>query len=357
MAASTAQPVTGSPAGYTIIGPPQSGKTSLIAALLEMAGSSYTDHPGPLPVLQWAEGPGNPANPANAGNEASDTPAEVLPGLRRDIAQAIHNGGRFGATGSRTASCRLSMSLQGGLMSGVLRPLRTFNLVDGGGELLMPATEVDRDQAYAEGRQAHAAALRHAQGVILCIPVYPSAPWGQQEGMREIMALLRSSRCRLERLVICLTKYDYATAAYGCKAFDLAQREDVFSDQVIPEVLGSDFLESLRLLSSSRAERGTHVDIAITPVSVYGFIDRNGCANFDLWHPRGSGGMLLQAEAPEGESVPGTREWPLYEAAEVRRHWVPYRIIEPFTYLLTGQGGSLTIPLDRLLKRGAPSRS
>ena len=342
----SAQPMTGPPADYAIIGPPQSGKTSLIAALLERADSSYTDHPGPLPSFRWAD-----EDPA--GGSTADA-------LRGEIGQAIHNGGRVGATGSRTSILRFSMSLPGERWGGVLRgaaPPMTFSVVDGGGELLMPVAEVTRDQAYAESRQAYAAALRQARGVILCIPVYPGAPWHQLEGMREIMALMRSSRCRLERLVVCLTKYEYATAAYGCRAFDLAQREEVFSDRVIGEVLGPDFLESLRVLASSRAQRGGPLDIAITPLSVYGFIHRNGCANFDLWHPHGSGGMLLQAAAPEPQSTPGTRDWPLYEASEVRRLWVPYRIIEPFTYLLTGQGGSLTIPLERLLRRDATARS
>lgn len=333
-------------ADYTIIGRAQSGKTALIAAVLALARNSYHDYPGPEPQFLFEL-------PQALGRRSEEN-HEALEMLRRQIVGSVHNGGVFEVTSRKTNSYELFVQLPGrwgGLFRGAQVKHR-FRLVDGGGELLMPDRGVPADQSYRQQRQRHLEALMQARGVMLCMPVYPPAEFHSAQQLQVVMTWLQSERCCLERLVVSFTKYEHASAVYGRKAFEIAERRDFFIERVILQPQHQELLRCLAALSRKRTAGGVPVQIALTPVSVFGFVGRNGCANFDPWHPAPPlGGMLLQTEPPPGVTPKDTwRKDALYADQDARSRWVPYRIIEPFVYLVTGQGGSLTVPLAELLR-------
>jgi hypothetical protein len=318
-------------ADHTVIGWTGSGKTALIATVLSKAGSCYPQSVLE-PSFEWdAPKPGVPAS------EASGAQQKEMDALRRQLDAATYNGGEFLATSTKVHTYRFDMRI--GRTDPFHGPTtHAFSMVDGGGELLMPPPKGDD----FDPSNQHYVALSQAKGVILCIPSYrlpeEHAYWTWVD---QVLVWLNRPSSRLERLVVCLTKYEHRTAGEGSGARDKADKEDFFVES-IRQAVPPNTRQRLGALAYGKAK------VAITPVSVYGFVADNGCANYDPFHPKQRGGMLLQRAIPDGAEASGTRPWPLYDPDEVLQRWQPYRIIEPFLYLATGRGGSLTLPWEHV---------
>ncbi len=344
-----------------VIGHRRSGKTALIGALLHLTPQSihsfHDEHPAFAPTV---------VPPQSAGR----TPAEVSKASVEDIGAqvvaSLRNGGQYSPTSpsrvfayditltylDQTVRKRRVPSLPGlpGQEDGQGTPrTRSFRVMDTAGELLFPDTAHGGSHAGSgDGSQRRAAELSlfGARSVVLCLPVTYFEDKGGATGLQYIKFLerLRAPDCGLETLVICLTKYESRWAAFGREAVQAALDPAEFLAAAHEIICDDDGLRrSLIGLAGKRGAGGKPVNIVVCPVSVYGFINKNGCANYDLHHDS----MLIQSRIDPRDA--DARPFPLYGEEEARRYWQPFLIADPFMYLATGRMGRMTYPLDEIL--------
>ncbi|MGF1453779.1 MAG: hypothetical protein ACFB6R_00220 [Alphaproteobacteria bacterium] len=351
------------PIECAVVGHRASGKTALISALLKLSDQSFHSFAEAHPIFL-------PAHETLARPEPSPEDTDDGDPVADQVITALRNGGHFAPThdtfvvshpiradyyglsaapAGRKDKGRGSSPDRGGPDDSRQLRTREMTVLDIAGPLLFPDTE-SRARTPMRSRSLileAEARLMSARTVILCLPATYLAHSDAHVGLHyaRLLNRMRAVDCRLERLIICLTKYESRWAAYGRDAIRAALDPAEFHRAAFEVVSDDDALRrSLIGLAAKKTTAGRAVEIVLCPVSVYGFVLRNGCANFDLHQD----GMLIQAPGPEGFTK-RRRSFPLYPEEEARRYWQPFLIVDPFMSALTGRHGQLTFSLDTIV--------
>jgi hypothetical protein len=213
-----------------------------------------------------------------------------------------------------------------------------FEIVDAGGEVFFPRGETLR-AATESARQAEETRLiqiiKRAAGIVMCVPMgHQVQDTNVKEKQVEFVRRLAEPDIMVKRFVLCLTKYETAWLREGRNAIHLALNKERFADAA--HVALED-----RLVSALVAlEKSKRLDVRVAPVSVYGFVKENGCANYD--HGDGSGeGKMLLGQTPD-------------QHLQFEQRWQPFLVGDPFVFVASGLDGALTLrptEIARLRKR------
>ncbi len=221
-------------------------------------------------------------------------------------------------------------------------------LSDAAGGLLFGSTE-GNEQSRDERQRAteFAEVVRNARGLIYCLPatLTPTSLAADRKQMDIIVDLIMNDQTGLERIVVCMTKYEAVWDRYGSEAFDLAGDRDRFIDvarERIPEGLRTLLIDLAR--RNRRSPSGKPVEVCLTPASAFGFVKDNGCVNFNP----ATGRLLVEG----GENIPRDMRsdvpLPFYSDLEAVNYWQPFYIVDPFIYAAFGEKGKLTIDVREL---------
>ncbi len=352
---------TPAPIECAVVGHRASGKTALISALLKLSDQSFHSFADAHPVFM-------PENETLAVPETEGELPDDGDPIADQVISALHNGGHFVPThdtfvishpvrvdyyGKPRAPSRASGRDSVGEAPAPAEPVglisQPLTILDIAGPLLFPNAE-NRTRAPMRSRALileAEARLMGARTVILCLPATYLAYSDAHIGLHyaRLLNRMRAPDCRLERLIICLTKYESRWAAYGRNAIKAALDPAEFHRAAFEVICDDDALRRALIgLAAKRTNGGRPLEICLCPVSVYGFVLRNGCANFDLHQD----GMLIQSAGPEVFEA-HRRAFPLYPEEEARRYWQPFLIVDPFMCALTGRYGQLNFPLNAVL--------
>ncbi len=347
--------------GIALVGQRQSGKTALLSATLKLADQSLHSFPEEHPVFLSDERP----------LPDSADPTGTIEHVSTQVIQSLTNGGHYAATpedrplhydlrldyyedpGAKAKRRSARKSVEVGDLGdpaerGELESI-PLTITDLAGGLAFPGVESAlragaRERIRMQEAEAWISRVRH---LMVCLPATYRADGDANVVLNYVRLFnrLRSPDCRVERLVLCLTKYETRWTAFGREAIEAALDPREFQRAVLEVVLDDDALRrSLLGLMGKKTASGRPVEICLCPVSVYGFVIKNGCANYDLHRD----GMLIQAPGEGGLSFL-QRSFALYPEMEARRYWQPFMIVDPFMYLVTGRQGQLTYPLDAFM--------
>ena len=353
----------------TLVGQSESGKTNLLATLLGNNNAHLDLGIGPMKVVDvsWTAATGGAYDDKNVdalmsyannilrgqvlSNPGSDE-VKIYPcRLRYSSVERVRKRGGFMWLGSRYIEERIAKATE-----------VKFNIVDGRGGDIAPKRHLDAENpndAEAIGRQAeYRERLNESQGAVVIMPVDKDG-FKIDLANRLVSELMRTIEYRkgksdlnkLRNISLCYTKYDQLFTGEGAtageKAADLDRAVDYLKDEAIVRVFERIY---------SLAESDPELNVAIFPVSTFGFVDGTGVANFYDW--KDSPGLLTRA-------VSGKRDWNNPKLPQSKDHfpfeiseneamtlWCPFNIAPPLFFALTGlvTGPLYLYPEDLLSK-------
>jgi hypothetical protein len=190
--------------------------------------------------------------------------------------------------------------------------------------------------------------VRNARSIVYCLPITltPTSLAADQRQVDVIVDLIMNDKIGLERISICLTKYEAVWAPYGSEAFDLACDRDKFvavARERVPAGLKRVLIELARRGRRSPSS-GKAVEVCLTPVSAFGFVKDNGCVNFNP----ATGRLLVESGENVAVDARSGVKPPFYSDLEAVRYWQPFYVVDPLIYAAFGQKGDLTIDIEEL---------
>lgn len=356
-------------ADCVVIGEPQSGKTALIATALTRAieGVHSFEHLDPHfsggTIFRMV-----PRHDLSSGSNALTKPglqAGDVDELRAQTIKALSSHTHWNATETNAFSYQFKLSYIKNNRAGFQSPFnsrnrrteRDFVVLDSGGGFIFPShMDLQAFAHYSEAEKqallAFETAVVSARSIMMCIPMTSGAQDAntiqrRSDLLNELWDRRRGEQptSRLERLAVCLTKCEVPAAPHGRDAVHVAQSREFLLDAVA-STIDRATLNALLRLANGPGKSGKTVQVCIFPVSTFGFVRHNGCANYDA-HPDGKGGLLTIAQPTEGVEIkPGeTRAFPLYRVDKALHYWRPFHIVDPLMFLSTGEKGFLAIDM------------
>jgi hypothetical protein len=219
-------------------------------------------------------------------------------------------------------------------------------ITDAAGGLIMGPDEGNQPRDLIRRAQEFTQIVRSSRGLIYCLPVgMEDLDLGVEYKQVTIVDdLIQREDIGLERIVVCLTKYEALWAAYGCEAFDLARDPHEFQE-VAKRELPSDLLKSLVALANRPRLRGKPaIEVCIAPASAFGFVRGNGCVNYNPTTQR----LLVESGGQVEEDTRSSLKPPYYSNREASDYWQPFYILDPFIYAAFGEKGDLTVDIRQL---------
>ncbi len=341
----------------TLIGPTQSGKTHMIAALLINQ-----------PVQDLCMGQDAVANPRIVRSSATDSDDEEENWHRLSRHFNSMFFGRESDVEATQALSRYSMimawdgvrprppkSWVGRLLSrrrGGLSAI-SLELVDGrGGDLAYDEfVQASVDETAARRRDEYRAALSESNGVIICQGLRPN-DYNQlnvdalNRNIESILLKMNGERtANLKSIAICLTKYESLFPKFGADALQKAVDRDEFIERM--RDLGMDQIFRAVLAHGQGGRGGSGVSVRVFPVSTY------GSANFYPW-PQASG-LLTRAvdvedyDDPELEGLRDHYPVPISQN-QARQLWRPFNLTPPLLFAATGKvTGPISVGAEELV--------
>jgi hypothetical protein len=197
-----------------------------------------------------------------------------------------------------------------------------FSMIDAPGEALLGDTTAWTDPVMKKARAELVSELKTTNFIVLCADSTDSTSIIQFiRFLPRVLSETDLKRLPCEKLVICLTKADkYVDEHPNITTLDEFAYED--PKECADRVIGTDALNMLRWYLSEDAE------IRVGWASVYGFDPETGRPNYEKDTGR------LHVDVSTGATP-----------AETLQRWQPYRIVEPFIFLTAGLAMNLkTIP-------------
>ncbi|MCA8928217.1 MAG: hypothetical protein KDC18_09110 [Alphaproteobacteria bacterium] len=351
----------------TLIGPAQSGKTHMVAALLINQ-----------PVQDLTQGPDALENPRLVRSDAttSDEEEEVWQRLSRHYntmffgrdlleLEATYQVHRYRLTvlwngaAKQGSGLGLRRWLGGGkeAMSAV-----ALELIDGrGGDLAYDAfVQATTDREAAQRRDDYRKALAASQGVMICQGLGDN-DYQQMNidalnrNIESILLTVDSQRKpKLRQVAICLTKYETLFSKYGADAMQKAVDRDFLIRRI--REMGMDQMFRTILahgVGEAAGRRGSGVVVRVFPVSTYGFVGGYGAANFYPW-PQAPGLLTRAVEAtdyddPELEGLRDHYPVPISQG-QAMQNWRPFNLAPPLLFAATGKvTGPLSVRAEDLV--------
>lgn len=374
-----------------LLGPPGSGKTSLLKALRHPADTAHS-YAGRFSIealdaaargAERAEGPEEVAEAAELGPKGLGrrllgrfgapkapplTPAPRTPerryaaDVRRgpddasgEYARQLHDedvatGFDCAPTLAPLTPIPLTLVVREQLGDrGRLAPAAEYSItaVDTAGALFAETAE-ERSGAARERFEIEQAALAErlarADGVVICLPadapeLHPSRRRAMQTGLAHLRTLWASAAAadptRRFRAVVALTKFERLLAPYGRRGFVTANdraQAGALSEAALRERWGW-LTPRLRELAEPE-----HTLLRVQPVSTFGFIPGDGGANVDP-----ESGLLRTRPHAEGASA--DLRAPYTFEAVFGHYWRPFLTLDPFVQAATGLEGALSFAL------------
>lgn len=332
----------------TLIGQSKSGKTHLLAALL--------NHPSRVRDLE--EGPDRVEDPVLEtlpdGDEARRMDHENLVSHFDNILRGKDSfeGRNEGTDKARRYSARLRYGLPARTERALWRRSSEpsqysvdFSIVDGRGGDLAPDgyhQEFANDEVFRKRRSEYRDAVVQSSGLVICLTL------GRDEYDLSMGArLLEEYRlaCELKNstpnavpfrhVALCLTKYEMVLGDIGPTAGLVARNHESFLGLARDSAGVNQFRDLLRA-----GRHGDSVRTMVFPVSTFGFIGHTGAANWYgyPWAP----GLRTRAVSEydlDDDSLPGYRDH-FPQAVSQNRSlnlWQPFNLAPPLLFALTGR--------------------
>jgi hypothetical protein len=329
----------------TMIGRPAAGKSLLVGALLRQGRKSWHS----FSDKDWM------IIPNNAGRDDERNDIGELISLMNSFVQGRHLPATYHhriLNYSIRLECELAGELDGSIWSRFRArkpPKRSADILitDAAGGLIMGPDEGNQPRDVIRRAKEFTQIVRSSGGLIYCLPVgMEDLDLGAEyKQMAIIDDLIQNEEIGLERIVICLTKYEVLWAPYGCEAFDLARDPHEFHE-VAKREIPADLLKSLIALANRpRLRDKSAIEVCIVPVSAFGFVRGNGCVNYNPITQHlliESGGQLLEVDSRSSFKPP------YYNNREAISYWQPFYILDPFIYAAFGEKGDLTVDVREL---------
>ena len=138
--------------------------------------------------------------------------------------------------------------------------------------------------------------VRASRSIVYCLPVDETdldltASFKQFDVINQ---LRNSEKIGLERLVLCLTKYEALWKDRDTDAFDEACDLDTFKEHA-KRIIQNMRVPLVALSSQSQiSEMASRIEVCVAPVSAFGFVRDNGCVNFNQFTKR----LLVESGDP-----------------------------------------------------------
>lgn len=357
--ASSPQPQSKVPK-ITLVGQSQSGKTNLLATLIQntKAWSDVKDG--------W-----NGITDISVSNMAeSGSPAEADMNVLEQQYKAILSGRDFNAEGSeqvryfplalnhveRKKRPKRTLGIRtGGTRIDESTDSLAFEVIDGRGGDIVPVHYLDpndeENQVILSRRDEYRTGLDESVGILVCMPI-SDKEFDFAMANRLVKEILETkkrrgakrSQVKLERVALCFTKYDLLFDKDGAQAGLDARDKDV----LISQLHGQAMLDCFRPLFSEANNVGTNLEVLIFPSSTLGFIDGTGPANFYNYEP--APGLLTRIIDPDvdydesdlqpyDETLPKYKDHFPFEMTDQTANslWQPFNISPPVLFALTGR--------------------
>jgi hypothetical protein len=219
-------------------------------------------------------------------------------------------------------------------------------ITDAAGGLIMGPDEDNQPRDLIRRAKEFTQIVRSSGGLIYCLPVgMEDLDLGAEYKQLAIIDdLIRNEEIGLERIVICLTKYEALWAGYGCAAFDVARQPSEFHE-VAKREIPADLLKSLIALANRpRLRDKSAIQVCVLPVSSFGFVRGNGCVNYNPI----TQGLLIESGGQFEVNSRSSLKPPYYNNLEAISYWQPFHILDPFMYAAFGEKGDLTVDVREL---------
>ena len=284
---------------YAVLGPPQGGKSALIAAL-QLAARNVDE-------AAWG-----------ANDVDVETECDATRELFHQFASVIRDQeGRLQIPASDdVVTYELTLRIR---RRGMLRRKerqQRFAFIDAPGGVMTNnggGQHIDHVE-MCRFRQRVVAALCEADGFILCVdPNDKDVSAGFFGDLPRLLGQVRRLNGPFKRIVICLTKADIYFNRYGDRAQYRADTNDPVP--LAHRLLTGQGMSTLRSLAIS----GKDTKIGYCWTSIYGFVGETGHANLDPER----GGLAVSARD--------------YSSTDIAATWRPYNVIEPFIFASTGR--------------------
>ena len=329
--------------GVTLIGRPEAGKSMLLGSLMRQGGDSLHSFAHIKPHFT----PGA----VHHGQQAS---IDELIGLMHRFVQ----GSAFPATYKHKVlnyyvslvcddETPVPRSRWSWRSTPPIKRSAEIVITDAAGGIIMGETIGNQDRDEQLIASGFAEIVRASRGIVFCLPADTTglALDAEYKQTQVIDSLVRNESIDLQRIVVCLTKYEALFADFGCEAMDKALDVEEFKQIARGKLQGRLLNSLIRLARSGRAGHGNNkVEVCVAPASAYGFVRHNGGVNFN---PR-TGRLLVESgralPAHPRSSVP----LPYYADDHALRYWQPFFVVDPFVYAAFGDKGRLTVDVTEL---------
>jgi len=342
----------------TLVGQPRSGKTNLLATLLNnpkvtddllMSGQDATD-------LTLRADPRPDTDDQEVIERLRKHYSEMLKGqdMNNESTRHSYSVPCVFTTMSERRVCRLRK-----------RTIRErteheFIVNDGRGESLARdegASLPEREYPDWHRREAYRSAIDRSVGQIICIPSDPDEfSAGQANYLLEELSLALSRKRenpelpRLKHVALCFTKYESLFCDHGADAWRFATDRGFFLKKLREHAYGQVFRN---LIADGRD--GGLFTLRLFPVSSYGFIPKSGASNY--YDHSLAPGLLTRTVDPERDYAdirlnnnqerdqPDRLPFARYEDhfpfarshSEATNAWRPFNVMPPIIFALTGE--------------------
>ena len=350
----------------TMVGQSQSGKTNLLATLLQNKKSWFD--------IQMGWDGISDIGIESAAHEGS--PSEVDMNVLHRQYKAILAGRDFDAEGTdqvrhypftlKYTSHMHKKRRVAGIPTGRMQMVSehhaiNFDIVDGRGGDIAPPSFVDpsdpENEAQLSRRSEYLAGLDESVGILVCMPIRDEE-FDTTMATKMVNTILTTIERRkkasglkpLERIALCFTKYDLLFSQDGANAGVEASDPAL----VLEQLTGQTMFEVFRPLFNEQ-KQSDDLEIRIFPASTLGFVDGVGAANYyDYQH---APGLLTRIVSPEFDyndpdlnrdaGVEGKSTYEDHFPFELTEQaastlWQPFNIAPPLVFALRGR---LTGPL------------
>ncbi len=206
-----------------------------------------------------------------------------------------------------------------------------FKMLDSpGGAIFGSGTEggdVDYE-AMARFREHLVNSLRTARGLLLCVSaINPDQAFEFFCDLPQAFNRTGLAELPAQRVAICVTKADAFTSQRSWGRSSLENLRAECPLEVARSILSKPTFATLRQFLRPDAQ------VAFGFASAYGFLEHEGCANFD---PERQGLMVHVGD--EDGNTDGS-----FDPARKIDAWQPYQVLHPFLFLATGMSDGLTV--------------
>lgn len=207
--------------------------------------------------------------------------------------------------------------------------MRQFVICDAAGEHIFPMSRLQEGEKYqaTEIRNEVAEQLSNSEGLVIVIPIGQLVDSRVQNLLSALVKDLKKAEWGGKRIVIALNKYDLLFTGLAGDAWTFAA-DPLVAEQIIRQLVGAH--QGLRRLAVYDQEQGGPFEIAFIPTSSFGFLPRFGCPNVSPDISR-----LNSHDDPDPEPFPSGDAGPL-ETWDGHYNFHPFLTADPFIYAGTG---------------------